>query len=138
MTIKYTKWPQMHLPSGRKIDQIDTNIPTSSITRPSKIYPNWDFRFEKVGTIWQPCVHTLHEGHFYRLRKSPFPLTISGALHTYVVTQPFSYNWVCYVGSDGSGVSSEDYGFSALVFSNLSWSGLLGWRLVWWFISVCT
>jgi hypothetical protein len=34
MAIKYTRWPQ--------------NIPTSAITRPSKIYPNWDFRFENV------------------------------------------------------------------------------------------
>jgi hypothetical protein len=29
MVVKYTKWPY--------------NIPTSSIARPSKIYPNWDF-----------------------------------------------------------------------------------------------
>jgi hypothetical protein len=34
MTTKYTKWPQ--------------NKPTLSITRPSKIYPNWDFWFENI------------------------------------------------------------------------------------------
>jgi hypothetical protein len=33
MAVKYSKWPQ--------------KIPTSSIARPYKIYPNWDFRFEK-------------------------------------------------------------------------------------------
>jgi hypothetical protein len=39
MAIKYSK--------GTK------NIPAFSILRPSKIYPNWDFCFEKQ-TIWQP------------------------------------------------------------------------------------
>jgi hypothetical protein len=27
---------------------------TFSIPRPSKIYPNWDFWFDNIGTIWQP------------------------------------------------------------------------------------
>jgi hypothetical protein len=31
---KFTKWLQ--------------NIPTSSVERPSKIYPNWDFGFENI------------------------------------------------------------------------------------------
>jgi hypothetical protein len=30
-------------------------MPTSSISRPSKIYPNLDFLFENICTIWQPC-----------------------------------------------------------------------------------
>jgi hypothetical protein len=34
MTTKYTKWP--------------LNIPTFSIPRPLKIYPNWDFWYEKM------------------------------------------------------------------------------------------
>jgi hypothetical protein len=34
MAVKYTKRPQ--------------NIPTSSIARPSKIYPDWDFWFENI------------------------------------------------------------------------------------------
>jgi hypothetical protein len=38
MATKYT--------NCRNIDQWTINIPTSSIARPSKIYPNWDFRFE--------------------------------------------------------------------------------------------
>jgi hypothetical protein len=42
---KYTKW-QQNIPIGRKIYQMAKNMPTSSITRPSKMYPNWDF--------WQP------------------------------------------------------------------------------------
>jgi hypothetical protein len=29
-------------------------IPTISIPKPSKIYPNWDFWYENVHTIWQP------------------------------------------------------------------------------------
>jgi hypothetical protein len=32
MAFKYSKWPH--------------NIPTLTIKRPSKIYPNWDFWFE--------------------------------------------------------------------------------------------
>jgi hypothetical protein len=41
MTIEYIKWP--------KIDQMSINIPTSSsIARPSKIYPNWDFGSENI------------------------------------------------------------------------------------------
>jgi hypothetical protein len=31
---KFTQWPQ--------------NMPTSSVARPSKIFPNWDFRFENI------------------------------------------------------------------------------------------
>jgi hypothetical protein len=38
MDIKYTKWSE-NWPKGHK------NIPTSSIARPTKIYPNWDFGF---------------------------------------------------------------------------------------------
>jgi hypothetical protein len=34
MAIKYTKWLE--------------NLPTSSIARPSKIYPNWNFWFENM------------------------------------------------------------------------------------------
>jgi hypothetical protein len=34
MAIKYTEWPQ--------------NLPTSSIARPYKMYPNWDFWFENI------------------------------------------------------------------------------------------
>jgi hypothetical protein len=36
ITLINTKWPQ--------------NIPPSSITRPSKIYPNWDFWSEKIAS----------------------------------------------------------------------------------------
>jgi hypothetical protein len=41
MTIRYTKWPH-NIQYGRKIDQMATKC-TSSIERPSKIYPNSDF-----------------------------------------------------------------------------------------------
>jgi hypothetical protein len=34
ITTKYTRWPY--------------NLPTSSISRPSKIYPSWDFSFENM------------------------------------------------------------------------------------------
>jgi hypothetical protein len=70
ITIKCTKWPQ-NIPNGHKIYQMATkytkwpqnrpngheNIPTSIIARPSKIYPNWDFWFEKKA-IWQPWFQT--------------------------------------------------------------------------------
>jgi hypothetical protein len=42
MAIKYTKWPEIR-PNGHTY-----NIPTSSIAKPSQIYPNWYFRFEKI------------------------------------------------------------------------------------------
>jgi hypothetical protein len=38
-TINYTKWPQ-NIPNACKIDQRAKNLPTSSIARPYKIYPN--------------------------------------------------------------------------------------------------
>jgi hypothetical protein len=44
------KWPQ-NIPNSRKIDQMAIciiHITTSSIARPSKIYPNRDFWFENV------------------------------------------------------------------------------------------
>jgi hypothetical protein len=40
MAIKYTKWLQ--------------TIPTSSITRPSKIFPNWDFGLKIKVTSGNP------------------------------------------------------------------------------------
>jgi hypothetical protein len=45
MTTNYTKLPQ-NLPNGRKIFQMVIAIPTFSIPRPYKIYPNWHFLFE--------------------------------------------------------------------------------------------
>jgi hypothetical protein len=39
MAIRYAKWPQK---------QMAQNIPTSSIARPSKIYPNCDFWFGNI------------------------------------------------------------------------------------------
>jgi hypothetical protein len=49
---KYTKWPQT-IPNDHKLYQMalklskwSLNIPTFSIPRPSKIYPDWDFWFE--------------------------------------------------------------------------------------------
>jgi hypothetical protein len=47
MTTKCTKWPNI-IPFVRKIDITAIKIPTSSIARPSKIYPNWDFGFEII------------------------------------------------------------------------------------------
>jgi hypothetical protein len=48
---KSTKWPQ-NIPNGRKKTKLPWNIPTSCvgtyITRPSKIYSNWEFWFEKI------------------------------------------------------------------------------------------
>jgi hypothetical protein len=49
--MKYTKRPQ-NIRNGRKIDQLAKNMQTSSIARPSKIYPNWDFLVRKYA-IWQ-------------------------------------------------------------------------------------
>jgi hypothetical protein len=31
-----------------KLTKLPQNIPTSSIVRPSKIYPNWNFWFENI------------------------------------------------------------------------------------------
>jgi hypothetical protein len=45
MATKYTKWPQ-NIPNGRKMDQMGIYVPTSSIAKTSKIYPNWYFWFE--------------------------------------------------------------------------------------------
>jgi hypothetical protein len=47
MATKYITWPY-NKPNGQII------YPTSSIARPSQIYPNWDFSFENYD-IWQPC-----------------------------------------------------------------------------------
>jgi hypothetical protein len=41
--------PEIPIQFGRKIDKMAIKIPTSFIARPSKIYPNWDFWFEKSG-----------------------------------------------------------------------------------------
>jgi hypothetical protein len=35
-----------NISNGRKIDQMVIKYSRFSITRPSKIYPNWDFWFE--------------------------------------------------------------------------------------------
>jgi hypothetical protein len=40
--IKYAKWPQ-NIPDDSKMDKMIINIPTSSIARPSKIYPKLGF-----------------------------------------------------------------------------------------------
>jgi hypothetical protein len=44
------KFHQMdiNIPFGRKRDKMAIKIPTSSIARPSKIYPKWDFWFENI------------------------------------------------------------------------------------------
>jgi hypothetical protein len=47
ITIKCTKLPQNIL-NGRKTDKRLKNIPTSFISRPSKIYPSRDFWFENM------------------------------------------------------------------------------------------
>jgi hypothetical protein len=42
---------------GRKIDKMGIKIPTSSVARPSKGCPNWDFWFENIpsgGTAFRP------------------------------------------------------------------------------------
>jgi hypothetical protein len=53
---KYAKWPQNvpNIQYSRKLDKMAIKIPTSSAARPSKVYPKWDFWFEKYA-IWQPC-----------------------------------------------------------------------------------
>jgi hypothetical protein len=58
--VQNTKWPE-NRPNGQKIDQWakiyqmagkltgwPQTIPTSSIVRPSQIYPNWDFWIENI------------------------------------------------------------------------------------------
>jgi hypothetical protein len=66
-SVQNTKTPKIYqrtttyVPSGHKInhfaekyvDKMDLKILTSSITRPSKIYPKCDFWFENIHTIWQ-------------------------------------------------------------------------------------
>jgi hypothetical protein len=47
MTTYNTKWPKIYLMVG-KLTKLPQNIPTSSIVRPSKIYPNWNFWFENI------------------------------------------------------------------------------------------
>jgi hypothetical protein len=46
MAVNYTKWPK--------------NIPTFSIPRPSKLYPNWDF-WSKNKPSGNPDTHTKKE-----------------------------------------------------------------------------
>jgi hypothetical protein len=36
------------IPIGRKIDQMSKNLPTCSISKPSKFYPNGYFWFENI------------------------------------------------------------------------------------------
>jgi hypothetical protein len=43
ITLKHTKWPQ-NIPNGCKKPE----LPTSSIARPSKIPPTWDFWFKNM------------------------------------------------------------------------------------------
>jgi hypothetical protein len=47
MATKYTKM-------ARKFTQRPQNVPSSIISRPFKIYPNWDFWLQDIHTIWQP------------------------------------------------------------------------------------
>jgi hypothetical protein len=47
MTIKYTKWPQKYK-MAVGYTKWPKNIPTSSIERPYKIYPHWNFWFEII------------------------------------------------------------------------------------------
>jgi hypothetical protein len=47
IAIKIPKSHKLHISNSRKIDQIANNIPISSIARPSKIYPNPDFWYQK-------------------------------------------------------------------------------------------
>jgi hypothetical protein len=52
MAGKLTKWPQ--------------NMPITSIARPSKIYPNWDFWFENMPSgnpalAWRPPKQGRHQ-----------------------------------------------------------------------------
>jgi hypothetical protein len=49
MDTKYTKWPYLEYTKWPQ-----NGIPKFSIACPSKIYPNEDFRFENMYTIWQP------------------------------------------------------------------------------------
>jgi hypothetical protein len=53
---KYTKGPH-NVPNGHKITNWPQNMPTSSITGPSKIYPNWDFWYENIPS-GNPARHT--------------------------------------------------------------------------------
>jgi hypothetical protein len=54
MATKYIKWPQS-ISNGHKVYQMAVkyinwsyNIPPSPISRPYKIYPNWNFWFENI------------------------------------------------------------------------------------------
>jgi hypothetical protein len=55
ITIKCTKWPE-NIQNDRKIDQIATKIPTSSI---AKNTPNWGFWFENIPS-GNPGLHLQH------------------------------------------------------------------------------
>jgi hypothetical protein len=47
---KYTKWLQ-NTTNGHKLYQnLQLQDPPSSIARPSKIYPNWNFGFENISS----------------------------------------------------------------------------------------
>jgi hypothetical protein len=48
MTTKVPNGYKLYVPFVRKIDKMAIKIPTSSIARPSKIYPNLDFWFENI------------------------------------------------------------------------------------------
>jgi hypothetical protein len=47
MTLKFSKWPKS-IANCRIIDRMAIKYTTSSFVNPSKIYPNWDFWFEKM------------------------------------------------------------------------------------------
>jgi hypothetical protein len=47
--MKYTKSLQ-NIPHGSKLEQMAEKIPTSSMERPSKIYPNWYFWPENMSS----------------------------------------------------------------------------------------
>jgi hypothetical protein len=62
-----------------KIDQIAKNIPSSSIARPSKIYPNLDFWFENVvhgSKMVYFQTKTPYLGKFLELKRLVFSMAI--------------------------------------------------------------
>jgi hypothetical protein len=93
MATKYAKW-QQNIPNDNKIYQMaikHIHISTSSIARPSKIYPNGVFLVGKYA-IWQPWLRTRWGARTCVTAKNNLTLTptlarqVDSSLHPYAKT----------------------------------------------------
>jgi hypothetical protein len=57
-----------------------TSIFTLYFTRPSKIYPNWDFLLENIHTIWQPEQQMYVLNSHWKIEKNIDPIVLDAIL----------------------------------------------------------